>query len=58
MLLNVLHRGVTTAIILDYSHSLSSKINFVLPSQKASLDCFYGSNPLTHEQEYAWEMHR
>jgi hypothetical protein len=46
------------ALISDYSPSLSSKINFAPLSQNAPLDCFYGSNPLTQEQEYAWEMHR
>jgi hypothetical protein len=58
MVLNVLHRSRPMTIILDSSDSPSSKINFVVPSQKGSLDCFYGSNPLINEQEYAWEMHR
>jgi hypothetical protein len=58
MFLRILHLDATKPIVLDRSHRLSSKINFFPPSQKASLDCFYGSNPLIHEQEYAWEMHR
>jgi len=45
MLLNVPYRVATMMIILNSSESLSSKIYFALPSQKSSLDCFYGSNP-------------
>jgi len=55
MLWNVLHRGATMTIILDFSDSRSSKINFALASQKASVDCLYGRNPAIHEQESSWE---
>jgi hypothetical protein len=55
MLSNVLRRGATMTIILDFSDSLFSKIKFALASQKASVDCLYGRNPAIHEQESSWE---